>query len=552
MKNILLLLLSFFSANVTVNAQTGSTAKPTTVPSANPKLIVGIVIDQMRYDYLSKYYSKFGEGGFKKLLTQGFNCKNTSYNYMPTYTGPGHASIYTGATPAQHGIIANDWFVRTKNAVMYVTDDDTAKTVGSKNPKVGRMSPRNMLSSTFGDELKLYTNGKTKVIGVALKDRSSILPAGHLSNGSYWFDSYSGNFVTSTFYKTELPKWVSDFNAQQLPKKYLSQPWSTLLPIDKYTESAADDNPYEGLFKGETKPVFPHNLSTMFTDSSYEVLRYCPSGNTITKDMAIAALKGENLGKGVYTDVLAVSFSTPDYVGHKFGPQSIELEDTYIRLDKELAELITYLETNYGKDNFLLFLSADHAASYVPEQMIDLKMPGGYFDSQRFYLSLQKMLQENYGDSALLSEFINEQIYLNHSLVTSKKISLAKIQEDVVEFAQNFDGVANAYTAKQLNSEPLKNKPAVLIQNGFYQKRSGDVALLLEPSWMDWSHTGTTHGTPYSYDTRVPLLWYGWHIKPGEYGECVEITDIAPTITSMLKIMPPNAATGKPILPLVK
>lgn len=552
MKNILLLLLSVFSASIAVNAQTGSSAKPATTTPTTPKLIVGIVIDQMRYDYLSKYYNKFGEGGFKKLLNQGFNCKNTSYNYMPTYTGPGHASIYTGTTPAQHGIIANDWFVRSTNAVMYVTDDDTAKTVGSKNPKVGKMSPRNMLASTFGDELKLYNNGKSKVIGVALKDRSSILPAGHLSNGSYWFDSYSGNFVTSTFYKTELPKWVSNFNAQQLAKKYLSQPWNTLLPINQYTESAADDNPYEGFFKGETKPVFPHNLPAMYTDSSFEVLRYCPSGNTITKDMALTALKGENLGKGAYTDVLAISFSTPDYVGHKFGPQSIELEDTYIRLDKELAELITYLETNYGKDNFLLFLTADHAASYVAEQMMDLKMPAGYFNSTGFVDSLKKLLQKNYGDTAIYSEFINEQIYLNRSLLAAKKLSLEKIQTEVAEFAIGFEGVANAYTAPQLNGEPLKNQSAGLIQNGFYRKRSGDVALLLEPAWMDWSHTGTTHGTPYSYDTRVPLLWYGWKVKTGEYGEPVNITDIAPTISSLLKIMPPNGCTGKPISPIIK
>jgi predicted AlkP superfamily pyrophosphatase or phosphodiesterase len=546
-----LFLLLFFCSQV-LTAQT--TTKPATAPKElpKPKLIVGIVVDQMRYDYLSKYYNKFGEGGFKKLLNQGFNCKNTSYNYMPTYTGPGHASIYTGTTPSHHGIIANDWYVRNSNKVIYVTDDDTAHTVGSKNPKVGKMSPRNMLSSTIGDELRLYTNLKSKVIGVALKDRSSILPAGHLSNGSYWFDSYSGNFVTSTFYKSELPKWVSDFNAQRLALKYLSQPWNTLLPIAQYTESAADDNPYEGLFKGETKPVFPHHLPAMFNDSSYEVLRYTPFGNTITKDIALAALKAENLGKGEYTDLLAISFSSPDYIGHKFGPQSIELEDTYIRLDKEIAEIVSFLELNYGKDGFLLFLTADHAASYVPEQMIDLKMPAGYFNSAAFTDSLKVFLKKNYGDTAIFSELINEQIYLNHTLIKQRNIPLEKIQEEVAAFSLEFNGVANAYTARQLNGEPLQNKSAGLIQNGFYLKRSGDVALLLEPAWMDWSHTGTTHGTPYTYDTRVPLLWYGWKIKPGEYGGPVDITDIAPTISSLLKIMPPNACTGKPILPIIK
>jgi predicted AlkP superfamily pyrophosphatase or phosphodiesterase len=347
--------------------------------NTKPKLIVGIVIDQMRYDYLAKYYNKFSENGFKKLLTQGFNCKNTNYNYAPTYTGPGHASIYTGTTPSFHGIIGNDWFVIDSGRVIYVTDDPTVQTVGSASTKAGKMSPHNMLASTIGDELRLYSNLKSKVISVSLKDRAAILPGGHLSNGSYWFDSGSGNFITSTFYKKELPQWVTDFNVQHLSDKYLSQPWNTLLPIEQYTESAEDDNHYEGLYKGETKPVFPHNLPAMFSKTDYEVLLSTPFGNTIVKDIALAALKSENLGKGDNTDFLAISFSSTDYIGHMMGPQSIELEDTYLRLDRDLAEIITYLEKKYGKDNFLLFLTADHAVAYVPQELMDLKMNAGYF-----------------------------------------------------------------------------------------------------------------------------------------------------------------------------
>ena len=541
-------------ALLTFSLQAQTTVKNTTQKEQKqPRLVVGIVVDQMRYDYLAKYYSKFSENGFKKLLQQGFNCKNTNYNYAPTYTGPGHAAVYTGTTPSFNGVVGNNWFVRETGKTIYVTDDPSVKTVGSTSEKAGKMSPHNMLSSTIGDELRLFTNLKSKVIAVALKDRAAILPGGFLSNGSFWFDSESGNFITSTFYAKELPKWVSDFNAQRLADKYLSQPWNTLLPVGQYTESASDDNPYEGLFPGETKPVFPHNLPAMFTKTDYEVLRSTPFGNSITKDIALAALKGENLGKGDYTDFLAISFSATDYIGHKMGPQSVEVEDTYLRLDRDLAEIIGYLEKNYGKDNFLLFLTADHAAAYVPSELTDLKMSAGYFSDKIFSDSLKGYLNKTYNETNLVSSVMNNQVYLNHSLIKQKNIVLKSIEDDIVSCALTFKGIANAYTADQLNGAALKNKSAGLIQNGFYIKRSGDVALLLEPQWLDdYGRTGTSHGSTYSYDTHVPLLWYGWNIKPGATSEVVDITDIAPTIASFLNIMAPNACIGKPIMALTK
>jgi predicted AlkP superfamily pyrophosphatase or phosphodiesterase len=545
MKLKAIIIIGVFS--ISLHAQT--ITKPIQqLENKHPKLIVGIVVDQMRYDYLSKYYNKFSENGFKKLLTQGFDCKNTNYNYAPTYTGPGHASIYTGTTPAFHGIIGNNWFVRDSGKVIYVTDDPTVQTVGSSSVKEGKMSPRNLLASTLGDELRLYSNMKSKVIAVALKDRAAILPGGHLSNGSYWFDSESGNFITSTYFMKSLPQWVIDFNSRRLADKYLSQPWNTLIPIEQYTESAKDDNPYEGLYEGESKPVFPHNLPAMFTKTNYEVLRSTPFGNTITKDIALAALKGENLGKGDYTDFLAISFSSTDYIGHKMGPQSIEVEDTYLRLDLDIAEIITYLEKNVGKDNFLLFLTADHAVAYVPQKLMDLKMNAGYFSYKDFSDSLKKYLFREFNDSTLVSSIINDQIYLNRSLVKRKKVNLKNLQDDIVSFSLTFNGVANAYTSYQLNGETLKNRSAELMQNGFYIKRSGDIALLLEPAWLDdYSHTGTSHGTTYTYDTHIPLLWYAWNIKPGNTSKPVDITDIAATIASFLNIMAPSACIGKPV-----
>ncbi|MFA5328609.1 MAG: alkaline phosphatase PafA [Prolixibacteraceae bacterium] len=543
----------FISALLSLTLQSRLAYSQGSQITSRPKLIVGIVVDQMRYDYLAKYYEKFSENGFKKLLNQGFNCRNTNYNYAPTYTGPGHSAIYTGTTPAYNGIIGNDWFVRETNKTTYVTDDDAVQTVGSTSERAGKMSPRNMLSSTIGDELRLFSNMKSKVIAIALKDRASILPGGHLSNGSYWFDSQSGNFITSTYYRKELPRWVEDFNAKRLAEKYLSQPWNTLLPIGQYTESTADDSPYEGLFKGETKPVFPHNLPAMYTKNDYEVLRSTPFGNSITKDMALAAIKGENLGKGPYPDFLAVSFSSTDYIGHKMGPQSIEVEDTYLRLDRDIAELISALEKIYGKDGFLMFLTADHGAAYVPQQLMDLNMNAGYFSTRVYADSLKNHLNKMFHDTSLVSDIINNQVYLNLPRVKQKGINLKDLENEVISVSLSFKGVANAYTSGEMNGPVLNNKSAELMQNGFFPKRSGDIALLLEPQWLDdYSHTGTSHGSTYNYDTHVPLLWYGWNIKPGYTSEPVNITDIAPTITAFLNITAPNACTGKPIGAIIK
>lgn len=540
--------ISFFILSVMLSLSAFAQTETT-----KPKVIVGIVIDQMRYDYLARFYDKFSDNGFKKLMNQGYNCKNTNFNYGPTKTGPGHSSIYTGTTPMFHGIIANDWYVREDGKETYCTDDSTVATVGSSTKKVGQMSPKNLIASTIGDELRFFSNMKSRVFSVSLKDRAAILPGGHLSNGSYWFDSKTGNFVTSTYYTTKLPKWVVDFNAQHLADKYLSKPWNSLLPIEQYTESAADDNPYEGLFEGETKPIFPHNLPAMYSKTNYEVIKYAPFGNSITKDLALAAIKGENIGKNGFTDFLAISFSTTDYIGHKMGPQSIELEDTYLRLDRDIAALISQLEKQYGKDGFLMFLTADHGAAYVPQLEMDLKMNAGYFSFEKYEDSLKIYVKKKYKTDNLISKIINNQIYINHSLVEQKEIDLEDLQEDIANFTLKFDGVANAYTTEQLNGSSLNNKSAVLIQNGFYIMRSGDIAILLEPQWLgERPHTGTSHGTTYSYDTHVPLLWYGWNIKPGFTNENINITDVAPTIAAFLNIMAPNACSGKPITNITK
>jgi len=536
------------------SAKTMVAPKPASAINSNakPKLVVGIVIDQMRYDYIYRFWDKFGNDGFKKLVNEGFFCRNTNYNYVPTYTGPGHTSIYTGTTPAVHGIIANDWYDKTSGKDIYCAQDNTVSGVGTTAPE-GKRSPVNMLTTTITDELRISSNMKSKVIGVALKDRSAILPAGHTANAAYWYDGSIGSFISSTYYMKELPTWVSDFNKKELAKKYLNQPWNTLLPIEQYTESLPDDNKYETILKGETKPTFPHNLpETQKLNGGLNIIRTTPFGNTLTKDFAIETIKSENMGKSGTTDFITVSFSSPDYIGHAYGPNSVEQEDDYIRLDKDLAELINFIDAQVGKSNTLLFLTADHAAPEVPNYLMDLKIPSGYVHEKKIIDTLKKQMQKLYGDTLVLS-YHNQQVFLNHKVINEKKLNLSLVEESVAELIQTLPDVAEVLTAATLNNNQFTEGSRYLMQKGYNAKRSGDVLVNYLPAYIDdYSPTGTTHGSPYSYDTHVPLLFYGWNIKQGSSSEQVYITDLAATMAMLLNIQFPNGCTGKPISFLVK
>ncbi|MCZ2248780.1 MAG: alkaline phosphatase family protein [Bacteroidia bacterium] len=524
----------------------------TSAYAQKPKLVIGIVVDQMRVDYLYRYQSKFGEGGFKRLMNNGFFNKNANYNYVLTYTAPGHASIYTGSTPRFHGIISNDWYDKRNGKNVYCTQDDNVQTVGS-NSEAGKMSPRNMMTNTIGDELRLATNLKSKVIGISQKDRSSILPAGHIANAAYWFDGDNGIFISSTFYMKQLPAWVTSFNEKKLADKYLSQDWTTLLPLASYTESITDDNPYEGLFKGETKPVFPHKLAELKEkNKGYNIIRSTPFGNSLTKDFALEALKNEDLGKDDITDFLTVSFSSTDYVGHKYGINAVETEDTYLRLDKDLEELLNYVEKNIGKENVLIFLTADHGGAHNAAYLESLRMPAGYVQPKVIADSVKNYMKKIYGDTLVLS-YTNQQFFLDHKALTNKKLNLREVTEKIALYTQQLDGVANAYTVFDIRNASGSNDIALSrIYMGYNDKRSGDVAVNYLPAYLDFHKTGTTHGATYTYDTHIPLLWYGWKIKVGESYESVNITDIAPTVASFLDIAFPNGCVGKPILNLTK
>ncbi|MBL4652090.1 MAG: alkaline phosphatase family protein [Flavobacteriales bacterium] len=514
-----------------------------------PKLVVGIVVDQMRYDYLTLYWNKFEEGGFKRLVNEGYNCKNMHYNFVPTYTGPGHAAIYTGTTPATNGIISNNWYDIVSEKVIYCVDDSTQTTVGSESVN-GKKSSHLNLTTTFTDELKL-SNKYSKVISISLKDRGAVLPAGHFPDGAFWFDNETGNWISSTAFVSELPKWVVDYNATNRTKEFLSNQWTTLLEIDKYNESDSDLNNYESALDGEEKPIFPHDLKALFTGQNWDLIKYTPFGNTITRELAIAAIKAEQLGKDDNSDILAVSFSATDYVGHRFGPQSIEHQDTYLRLDKDIAALLAELDKQVGKENYVVFLTADHGAVRVPNLLIDNNIPAGYFNSEEVLQNASLYLSKIHGKGNWIDAFSNYQFFLNIDLLQESDVNIGQVEKELVQFSMSLEGVSNAYTSNDLRTGK-GGKPMSLIQLGYNQKRSGHVAVALAPGWISYGPTGTTHGSPYTYDTHVPMLWYGADILKGSTAREMYITDIASTIGILLDISFPNGNMGKPILEVVE
>ena len=545
MKNcICLLLILILSVGFNCLSQTKSGVKG--ADFKQPKLVVGIVVDQMRADYIYRYWNKFGNGGFKKILNDGFFYKNTQFNYVPTYTGPGHASIYTGTSPATHGIIANDWFEKLTGQMTYCTGDLTVQTIGSET-KAGKMSPKKLLVTTIGDELKLNTNQQSKVFAISLKDRSSVLPAGHTANGAFWLDGSTGNFISSSHYMKDLPVWLRQFNELKLPAKYLSQGWKTLYPINEYKESLADKNNYERAPNKKDTAIFPYTYHSHIEKNNFEIIKATPFGNSITKDLAITCLKSEQLGKRFVTDMLCVSFSSTDYVGHAYGPRSVETEDVYLRLDKDLEELLNQLDVLVGKDKYVLFLTADHGACDVPAHLIDLKIPGGYMDEEQLTKKIKTFCMTEFGDSLVLS-INNQQLFLNEQKLGAMKLNKVSVEHTLANFLLSINGIAEAYPSEVLKYGNFTDGSfKSLIQKGYHHVRSGNVAFSYNPAWMEYQDKGTTHGASYSYDTHVPLLFYGAGIPKGSSVKKVNIVDIAPTISMMLHIPFPNGTTGSPL-----
>lgn len=511
----------------------------------SPKLVVGIVVDQMRYEYINEYWDKFGEDGFKRMINEGYNFENMHFNYFPTYTGPGHAAVYTGAGPAVNGIVGNGWYNREMEASEYVVDDADVQTVGGSGD-VGKMSPKNLVSTTWTDELKDASH-ESKVVGISLKDRGSILPAGHLGDMAFWFDADNGRFVSSTWFMDELPQWVQDFNENGDIEKYSQSQWETLYDIEEYTASNEDNTPYEGTYAWEDEPVFPHDFSQA-EDNAYSAMISSPFGNELVKDISLEAVRNENLGQDNATDALVISFSSTDYIGHQFGPHSVELQDTYLRLDRDLADMFEQLDEEVGEGNYTVFLTADHGVVDVPQELKDRNLPGGYFDSETVIEELSNYLSEEYGSEEWVENYTNQQVYLDRDLVKENEESLVEMQDKAADFLLDFEGVLSTNTAENFKNENYGDGLQGMFQRGFFEDRSGDVYIQLKAGWLDSSYeTGTSHGSPFSYDTHVPMLMFGHGVPQGSSSEKVDITQIAPTVSNMLNIAFPSWTDAKPL-----
>ncbi len=517
-----------------------------------PKLVVGIVVDQMRWDYLYRFYDRYSEsGGFKRLLKNGFSCENNFIPYTPTVTACGHASIYTGSVPAINGITGNFWYDNVAERTVYCTEDSTVNTVGS-NTAAGKQSPRNLMVNTIGDELRLATNFRSKVVGIALKDRGSILPAGHAANGAYWYDNKTGDWITSTFYMNSLPNWVKDLNAKKLPDSYYKQGWATLYPINTYVQSLADENKFEGKPFGADAKGFPYNLAK-FAGVNYGALASTPAGNSYTVEMAKAAVINEKLGADAITDLLAVSFSSTDYVGHAFGPNSIEAEDIFLRLDKELGEMFDFLDDKVGKDQYTVFLSADHGVAHTPAFSKDMKMPGGMINTNAIVDTLNEMLKKEFGNDKIVLDISNYMVELNLPLLRSSSLKMKDIKNTIVTYLNKQPGILRAFDIDETGSVALNPVIRKMVNNGYYPSRSGQIQILLQSQFIEGGYaTGTTHGLWNPYDAHIPLVWYGWGIKPGKTYRLTHMTDVAPTLAAMLHIQMPNGSVGEVIQEVLK
>lgn len=466
-----------------------------------PKLVVGIVVDQMRWDYLYRYNDLYTEGGFKRLMREGLNCENTMINYIPSVTCIGHASVFTGTVPAIHGMTGNNFYKGDK--YIYCCDDETVSGVGTKSD-AGKMSPRNMLCTTIGDELKVATDFKSKVIGVSLKDRAAIMPAGHSADGAYWFDYSTGSFVTSTYYMKQLPKWVADYNKT----------------IGKVTKN----------------------------EVQYDYL-----GNKLTEEMAKAAVKGEQLGQRGLTDMLTISFSCTDMVGHKYGTHSDKTRGVYLDVDKKLADFLSFLDTTIGKGQYLVFLTADHGAANNILMLQEHGIPAGGFFPQKVQKGLDEYLKNKFAATeSMVSGIDNYRVKLNHKAVSALgKVTLDDVKRAAIDYLRQDSAVSYAIDLDRISEATVPQTIKEKIINGYYPGRSDDIQLIMKPAYYeiygDKIDGGTTHGLWNPYDAHIPFLLMGWHVQPETLSKEVYITDIAATVCNLIHIQMPNGCIGKPV-----
>lgn len=518
-----------------------------------PKLVITLVVDQMRQDYIYRYWDLYGEGGFKKLVKDGYNFTNTHFTYYPTYTAPGHANIGTGATPSVHGIVANNWFENATNSRMYCTGDASVRGVGTDS-KAGMMSPKNLKTTTFSDELRLATNFRARAFGISMKDRGAILPAGHFANAAYWLQAKEGNFITSTYYMDDLPAWVKKFNAENRVEEYLTRTWEPSVPFEtllKYSEP--DDSRYENIAHGKESPTFPYNLPELLKHekNGLEIILETPYGNSLAFDFAKALIDNEKVGQtasGV-PDFLSLSLSSPDYVGHGFALRAIETADTYIRLDKELADFLKYLEETVGKNEFTLVLTADHGGADNPNYLNDRGYPVEFFQGRTIIDSLRNHLVNLYGKDPI-KHYANLHIYISEDSLADLQIKQSEVKSEIMSFLRFMPGIHKTIDADWLVSGNVTDELMQMFMRGYDPHRCGDIIIFLKPGWvnMSWSDRGTSHGAVYTYDTHVPMLFYGKNIPAGFSYDKKSPSHIAATLSALMGIMPPSGCIVEPLV----
>ncbi len=539
---LLFIILLNILFNLNVNSQNSY------VPE-RPKLIIGIVVEGMRYDYLLRYWDKYGDKGFKKLISKGVLCENAQYDYLITQSSVGYSTIVTGTQPSEHGIVGDYWQNRFRNDKVYCVEDRKVKSIGDDSISIGK-SPKQMFVSTFADELKISDFKLSKVIGISPKDYAAVLSAGHLGNGAYWIDKKTGSWVSSSYYTKQLPYWVRRFNEKKIADIYLSKEWSTLLLQNKYTASLSDNNSYEKGFSGNSR-TFPYNLQELRLNwEDYDLLTHTPFGNTYTKDFAISAVVNEDLGKDDYPDFLSISFTANANISKLFGIRSIEIEDAYLRLDKDLEHFLNFIDDYIGHENVLIFLTSDRGDNDSPEFLKGINMPGGYINMKSTMSLTKSYLRAVYKKGGFIQSYYDNQIYLDRSIIEDSHISLSEVQQKTASFLINFKGITHVITSLDLDTKNYTKGALQKAQNGYQKKRSGDIIINLAPGYRVKGDNNSCSG--YRYYTHVPLIWYGWRIKKGKIKKPVSIIDIAPTISDFMKISYPNASTGKPIEGLLR
>ncbi len=539
---VILLVLSFCS---------GIRAQQAYLPPDKPRLVVGIIVEQLRFDQIEKFRDRLSENGIRRLINEGTFFRNASFDYMLTQSAAGYSTIATGTEPSYHGITSDNWYQPLKNEFIYCTKDVTVNPVGGSYES-GLHSPVNLQASTFTDELKMATGKKAKVYAVGVREFSAIFSAGHAADGAFWYDNSTGSWMSSTYYMKALPVWVNDFNATGYSETYLNTTWNLLKQASDYADCLPDSSKYETGFNGLN--YFPYDLKKMSqakgrnTPRNYSLLRETPFADAFTTDFAIKLIDNENLGQDDVTDYVAVCYSSTDYVGHRFGPSSVESADALLRLDKDIEVLLNHLNDKVGKKNVLVYFTSSHGISEIPEVLLNMMIPAGYFQQNQALQLLRSYLNAVYGEGDWVKGFSERQIFLNRTLVEDARIPLEDIQKKVSRFLIQFSGVASAYPYYAFEVNDFGNGHLRRIVNNFSPQRSGDVIVTLNPGWVEKDGDQVTnHNSPYEYDSHVPLVWYGWTVNRETVMRKVNMTDIAATLSSLCKVPYPNACSGEPM-----